>query len=214
MVLERAAAALAMHRMIEQDRTGLQHQAQSGLIDDVLRGRLTDERELAARAEALGLRRAARYHPATVRAERPSPSSDPVAGHRRAIAFLDAVAHTVNASGHTGLFALRGDSEVVMILALKDSRDTDATLAALGARLREEVRRVDGAMASVLALGPPAEQIADAVSGLAEAAHIAEVALAQGIDTAPTSGPPTFGCAAFCPCCVTIGVSSNSPRPN
>jgi purine catabolism regulator len=28
MVLERAAAALAMHRMVEQDRTGLQHQAQ------------------------------------------------------------------------------------------------------------------------------------------------------------------------------------------
>ncbi|MEH3142676.1 MAG: PucR family transcriptional regulator [Mycobacterium kyogaense] len=180
MVLERAAAALAMHRMIEQDRTGLQHQAQSGLIDDVLRGRLTDERELAARAQALGLRRVSRYLPATVRAERPSPSSDPVAGHRRAIAFLEAVAHTVNASGHTGLFALRGDSEVVMILALKDSRATDAALAALGARLREEVRRVDGATASVLALGPPAEQIADAVSGLAEAAHIAEVALAQG----------------------------------
>ncbi|KMO68223.1 Purine catabolism regulatory protein [Mycolicibacterium obuense] len=180
MVLERAAAALAMHRMIEQDRTGLQHQAQSGLIDDVLRGRLTDERELSARAQALGLRRAAQYLPATVRAERPSPSSDPVAGHRRGIAFLDAVAHTVNAAGHTGLFSLRGDSEVAMIVALKDSRNIDTALVTLGARLREQVRRVDGAPVSVLALGPPVEQIADAVSGLAEAAHIAEVALAQG----------------------------------
>lgn len=180
MVLERAAAALAMHRMIEQDRTGLQHQAQSGLIDDVLRGRVTDERELQARAQALGLRRVAQYLPATVRAERLSPASDPVAGHRRAIAFLDAVAHTVRASGHTGLFSLRGDSEVVMVLALKESRDVDAALATLGTRLREQVRRVDGATASVLALGPPADQITDAVSGLAEAAHIAEVALAQG----------------------------------
>ncbi|MEW5808898.1 MAG: PucR family transcriptional regulator ligand-binding domain-containing protein [Actinomycetota bacterium] len=180
MVLERAAAALAMHRMIEQDRTGLQHQAQSGLIDDVLRGRLTDERELSARAQALGLRPAAQYFPATVRAERPAQPSDPVAGHRRAIAFLDAVAHTVNAAGHTGLFSLRGDSEVAMVLAVKNSRDVEATLAALGARLRDQVRRVDGTTASVLALGPPADQITDAVSGLAEAAHIAEVALAQG----------------------------------
>ncbi|TRW81528.1 PucR family transcriptional regulator [Mycolicibacterium sp. 018/SC-01/001] len=180
MVLERAAAALAMHRMIEQDRTGLQHQAQSGLIDDVLRGRLTDERELTARARALGLRPAARYLPATVRAERTEPAADPVAGHRGAIAFLDAVAHAVNGAGHTGLFSLRGDSEVAMVLAMRDSRATDTALAALGDRLRDQVRRVDGVTASVFALGPPGDQIADAVSGLAEAAHIADVALAQG----------------------------------
>ena len=103
MVLERAAAALAMHRMIEQDRTGLQHQAQSGLIDDVMRGRITDERDVAARAQALGLRRAASYVPVTVRAVRPHIPTDPVADHRRNIALLDTVAHTVNAGGHSAL---------------------------------------------------------------------------------------------------------------
>ena len=44
MVLERAAAALALNRMIERDRSGLHQQAQSGLIDDVLRELVTDER--------------------------------------------------------------------------------------------------------------------------------------------------------------------------
>ena len=70
MVLERAAAALALHRMIERDRSGLHQQAQSGLIDDVLQGRITDEREAAARAHALGLRKATRYFPVVVRVDR------------------------------------------------------------------------------------------------------------------------------------------------
>ena len=76
MVLERAAVALALHRMIERDRTGLHHQAQSGLIDDVLRGRVTDEREAAARAHALGLRSAARYTPVVVRVDRTASTSE------------------------------------------------------------------------------------------------------------------------------------------
>lgn len=179
MVLERAAAALAMHRMIEQDRTALQHQAQSGLIDDVLRGRITDERDVSARAQALGLRPASTYLPATVRVARPRHPADPVADRRRNIALLDAVAHTVNASGHSGLFSLQGDGEVGAVLALKDSRaaTTDRTLRTLGARLRDEVHRVDGSEPCVLALGSAAEQITDAVAGLAEAAHVAEVAM-------------------------------------
>ena len=62
MTLERAAQALALHRMIEQDRTALELRAQSGLIDDMRRGRVTDEAEATARAHALGLRPALTYH--------------------------------------------------------------------------------------------------------------------------------------------------------
>ena len=179
MVLERAAAALAMHRMIEQDRTGLQHQAQSGLIDDVLRGRITDERDVVARAQALGLRTAAHYLPVVVRVARSMHPADPVAGHRRNVALVDAVAHTVNAAGHSGLFSLRGDAEVGAVLALKDSRAgvVEKSLAALGKRLRAEVRRVDGAESSVLALGQAVDQVTDAIGGLAATAGVAEVAL-------------------------------------
>ena len=53
--------------MIERDRTGLHQQAQSGLIDEVLRDRMSDEREIAVRAHALGLRKTSRYFPVTVR---------------------------------------------------------------------------------------------------------------------------------------------------
>lgn len=178
MVLERAAAALALHRMIERDRSGLQHQAQSGLIDDVARGRITDEHEAAARAHALGLRASARYLPAVVRVERRTRSKDPVARHRRNITLLDAAAHTVNAAGHTGIFSLRGDGEIGAVLALRVPVSPKA-LAALGKALHQEIARVDQPVRSVFALAADVTTVTDAVAGIDEAAHVAEVAVSM-----------------------------------
>jgi PucR family transcriptional regulator, purine catabolism regulatory protein len=186
MVLERAAAALALHRMIERDRTGLHQQAQSGLIDDVLRERVTDEREIAARAIALGLRKAARYHPLVVRARFFADAADPVADQRRNVSLLDAVVHTVNASGHTGLFTVHGDGEIGAVVALGANKaGSDRTWAALGAAVTRELGRGDGRQRSVLAVGEPCELVVDAVRGIAEAAHVAEVALAMRGDPRP-----------------------------
>lgn len=67
MTLERAAQALALHRMVEQNRSSLELRAQSGLIDDLRRGRITDEAEATARAHALGLRPALTYVPVAIR---------------------------------------------------------------------------------------------------------------------------------------------------
>ncbi|MGP4055473.1 PucR family transcriptional regulator [Mycobacterium sp. 4D054] len=180
MVLERASAALALNRMIERNNTGLRQQAQSGLIDDVLGGRVADEREAAARAHALGLRKAARYHPVVVRVERTATSTDPLAAQRRNISLLDAVAHTVNVAGHTGVFAGRRDGEIAALLTVNTARGgPDKALAELGARLHKELRRVDGIARSVCAVGTPEVDVTDAIRGLAEAAHVAEVALAM-----------------------------------
>lgn len=196
MVLERAAVALALQRMIERDRTGLHHQAQSGLIDDVLRGRITDEREAVARAHALGLRSAARYTPVAVRVERTVAASDPVAAQRRNVVMADTVRHTVNAHGHTGLCVPRRDGEVGAVLALGATRPAEEALAALGAALRTEIARVDGATGAVLAVGPAVEDVIDAVAGLGEAAHIAEVALAmRGARSAEDTGPAFYRAA-------------------
>jgi PucR family transcriptional regulator, purine catabolism regulatory protein len=187
MVLERAAAALALNRMIERDRSGLHQQAQSGLIDDVIRNRVTDEREITARAYALGLRKTSRYHPVVVRTENASTGSDPVAAQRRNVRLLDSVAHTVNASGHTGLFTIRGDGEIGAVVALSASRAAaaDKAWSALGLEVSREVARVDGGQRSVLALGEPSGLITDAVVGLADAAHVAEAALAMGGEPRP-----------------------------
>ncbi|MDA4101831.1 PucR family transcriptional regulator [Mycolicibacterium monacense] len=184
MVLERAAAALALHRMIERNRSGLHQQAQSGLIDDVVAGRITDEREAAARAHALGLRRSARYLPLVVRVDRGAATMDPVVAQRRNVELLDAVAHTVNAAGHTALCSIRRDGEIGALVALDPGRGGwDRALTALGERVHAEVRRRDGGARSegrsVCAVGDPAAEIVEAIHGLGEAAHVGEVAIAM-----------------------------------
>ncbi|MDF2582965.1 MAG: PucR family transcriptional regulator, partial [Mycobacterium sp.] len=82
-------------------------------------------------------------------------------------------------SGHSGLCALRRDGEVGAVLALGVTRPPEEALAALGTALRTEIARVDGTAGAVLAVGPAVEGVIDAVTGLGEAAHIAEVALAM-----------------------------------
>jgi len=180
MVLERAAAALALNRMMERSLSGLHQQAQSGLIDDVQQSRVTDEHEAAARAHALGLRKSVRYFPAVVRIEWTARTSDPVAAQRRNVSLLDAVAHTVNAAGHTGLFTIRRDGEIAALLGLNSSRGSAGkALAVLGERLRADLKRVEGPSRSVLAVGEPSGEIIEAIRGLGEAAHVGEVAVAM-----------------------------------
>ncbi len=61
MILERAAQALELGRMVERDRLGLELQAQGGLLTDLAGGRIRDGRTATARAESLGLLPAPRY---------------------------------------------------------------------------------------------------------------------------------------------------------
>jgi purine catabolism regulator len=53
MVLERAAQALELGRMVERDRLGLALQAHSGLLADLSSGRILDEPSARARATSL-----------------------------------------------------------------------------------------------------------------------------------------------------------------
>lgn len=105
MVLERAAQTLTLHRMIDKDRFGLHRQAQTGLIDDLVEGRVTDERDAQARASALGLTRRARYVPTAVEIA-VTAESDPVARQRRSAALLEAVTHGLGLTGVSALSAI------------------------------------------------------------------------------------------------------------
>ncbi|OMC35926.1 PucR family transcriptional regulator [Mycobacterium sp. GA-1841] len=178
MVLERAAQALALHRMAERGRSGLEHQAQSGLIDDVLGGRIADDREADARALALGLRAAGSYLPATVRVGAPPDRLDPVSTQRRNIRILDAVTHSVKSQGHSAICSIRRDGEIGLVLAMNPRRGAgvDTTLSRLAEGWREAIARGGDADKVVIAVGSTAGAFADAVHGLREAAHVAEVA--------------------------------------
>jgi purine catabolism regulator len=181
MVLERAAQALALHRMAERGRSGLEHQAQSGLIDDVLGGRIAADRDADARAVALGLRADGPYLPVTVRVAAPPDRPDPVAVQRRNLRILDAVTHSVKSQGHTAICSIRRDGEIGLVLAVATRRGstTDAGLTRLAEGLREAIGRGGDTDKVVVAVGGSATGFADAVHGLRESAHVAEVALSM-----------------------------------
>lgn len=178
--LERAAQALALHRMVQQDRTSLELRAQSGLVDDLRHGRVRDEAEAASRAYALGVRPALTYVPMAVRL-RESVRNDQVVMAQRRARTLDAVVHAIRAAGHTVLATSRDDGQIDLLLAPRTGTPPhadDAALDAVCTDIRSAVTRVDGIVDGVIGLGPKSALLMDAANGLAEAGHVAEVALA------------------------------------
>ncbi|ASF06103.1 putative CdaR family transcriptional regulator [Nocardia brasiliensis NBRC 14402] len=176
MVLERAAQTLTLHRMIEKDRFGLHRQAQTGLIDDMVNGRVVDERDAVARAAALGLARRAAYVPLAVDVAAVA-EADPVARQRRAAGILDAITHGLGLAKLTALAAADQGDRVGMILALPRTGALDENLTAACVAIAGEVRRVDGVERVVIGVGAEADSLLDTAHELPHAAHIAEVAL-------------------------------------
>ncbi|KQY03835.1 PucR family transcriptional regulator [Mycobacterium sp. Root135] len=189
--LERAAQALALHRMVEQDRTSLELRAQSGLVDDLLRGRIRDEGEATARAHALGLRPALTYVPMTVRVPQTANANQLLTQQRRS-RTLDAVVHAIRSGGHSVLAASRDDGQIDLLLAPQSKtmaihhRERDPgperALLEVTAAMRHAVVQVDGVSACVIGVGPESSRLVDAAGGLEESAHVAEVALAMADD--------------------------------
>lgn len=200
MVLERAAQALELGRMVERDRGALRLQARGGLLADLVGGRLTDPATAAARAEALGLPRAPAY--VAVVAHRPErPGEGPVAEHgagRDLVERVEAAATGLGTlvgalvgtvggtpdrqgSGHQG-----SGQQVGILLALPglpkpgSARTTGRgpaqdPVGVLAARLTTLLGPGEGVR---LGVAEPAETVVAAGAGLRQAAHVAEVAAA------------------------------------
>lgn len=176
MVLERAAQAVAMRRMLEQDRNSLEQQAQSGLLDDLRRGRILDEAEATARAHSLGLRPALTYVPMTIQVNE-TIRADQVVVQRRQVRLLDAVLHEIRANRQTALTAGRQSGQVDVLLAQPQGRNLDDALGEVATAIRSGLLRLDGVVKCAIGVGPASTRLLDAVSGLDDSAHVAEVAL-------------------------------------
>ena len=186
MTVERAAQALALHHMAEQGRTSLELRAQSGLVDDLRTGRVSDEAEATSRAHALGLRPALTYIPMTVR-PRETHAADQVLIQQRRASTLDALVHAVRADGHTVLTSTREDGQIDLLLALQRDvrapRDSqDALLTRVCTQLRGAVTRVRGVAECFIGVGPESSRLIDAADGLAESVYVAEVAAGMPVD--------------------------------
>ncbi|MBC2640831.1 MULTISPECIES: PucR family transcriptional regulator [unclassified Rhodococcus (in: high G+C Gram-positive bacteria)] len=177
MTLERAAQALALHRMVEQDRTALEQQAQSGLVDELRRGRIPDEAEATARAHALGLRPGLTYLPMTVRTNE-TPSADQVLAQRHQVRVLDAVRHAVHTSRQTALAATPRTGRIDLLLSQPAATTITDALHTVSSQIRAALGRIDGVGDCTIGVGSESTRLLDAARGLAESAHVADVALA------------------------------------
>lgn len=184
LTLERAAQALALNRMVEQNRSSLELRAQGGLVGDLRRGRITDESEATARAHALGLRPALTYIPMAARLRETS-GADAVLVQQRRVRTRDALMHAIRSAGHTGLSLAHDDGQIDVILAPQRTSgqgSPGSDLEPLCAAIRREVTRVDGVLDCVIGVGPESSRLVDAASGLGQVGHVAEVAMSMGED--------------------------------
>jgi PucR family transcriptional regulator, purine catabolism regulatory protein len=174
MVLERAAQALELGRMVERDRLGLHLQAQGGLLADLLNGTL-DERSAEARATALGLPRLGRYVGVVVREQvdgGAAGQADPVAERRNARALVEGLAAALPAARLRGLTGVVAGRDAGLLLALRSAEGPS-----VAAALDRVAGLVPGAAVGV---GPLSPTVQGAGAGLRQALHVAEVVASTG----------------------------------
>ena len=178
MLLERAAEALAINRLLERDRAGLVHQAHRGLLSDLTGGRVPDADELRARAEALGLLTARhQFLGIAVRAETPL-SLEPVTAEGRDRALAEAVTHAVGEAGVTALVATLQAGQVLVLAALPSGRPTAPVLERFAERLDSRLRSLAWTGGRAVGVGREVTGLDAAATSLTEAAHVAEAGLA------------------------------------
>ena len=163
MLLERAAQALVLGRMVERDRLGLTLRAQGGLLSELAEGRL-DEETAAARAHALGLQPAPSYVAVVARTAS--------AAVEDSAALLEALSSAVERARLSGLVGPMTGNEAGLLLAVprrgRQEPDDLRVLDALADRLPHDV--------AVLGVGPTTSSVVTAGAGLRQARHVAETA--------------------------------------
>lgn len=181
MLLERAAQALEIGRMVDRDRLGVEFQAQSGLLNDVLRSAIDSEADAIARARALGLATGRSYVPLVVHREASS-STDPVRAQRLGQVLLEIVSRAVTRAQVSALVGLVDKGSAGILLSIPAGRDEDKTVERLVGALHtllpgdttddEPWIGVDDGATTILAGGP----------GLKRAQQVATVArTARGV---------------------------------
>lgn len=175
MLVERAAQALQIGRMVEQDRLGVEFQAQSGLLQDLLRGGIDRESDAEARAHALGLEPGRSYVPIVV--HRPViTQSDPVQAQRLARALVEAVSTAVRSAKVSALVGLMDPGAVGVLLAIPAGREPDAVIARLAGTILAPPGQDAGHTEPWIGVDDGAKTILACGAGLRRAQQVATVA--------------------------------------
>lgn len=177
-VLERAAQALTLCRMIDTERQSLEQYSQRGFISDLVHGRLDSEVDATARAASLGLRTGGAYLPFVVHTSLVS-DPDPIGDRHLDMEIRDAVAYSLGSVDCSALVSPGGNREVRCIIALRESA-IGSTLETASVAVKLSVGRVVGVRDTVVGVGSESLSLIEAAATLAEASHVAGVAMSLG----------------------------------
>jgi purine catabolism regulator len=169
-LIERAASALALGRLIRRDAEGLERQIHRTVLTALLdHTRPVDE--VALRARALGVPLERRTLVGVVLRHRQDPT-DANAAQVGLRDLAEAAGHALREAKLTGLAGALDDHSVGVLLALRPGEEEDPALAALAGRLR----RQRGDTALILAAGSTVDSPREARRSLLEARQVAEAA--------------------------------------
>ncbi len=176
-IVERAASALAVHRLVARDRESLERHAHRTLLTELL-GSTTTAADITARASALGVPLQRRQligvsvRPSTATAGRPSMATQEV--------LRDLAEATALAARRARVAALVGvvdDISVRALLSLTPQADADAVLRRLSKEIHQAAASAPKALPVIVAVGTTVGSTADARRTLIEAAHVAKASL-------------------------------------
>jgi purine catabolism regulator len=168
-VLQRAAQALQLSRLVQRDVAGLQFQARESLLLDLMESRVTDEVDAIARARALGMSPQPSYLPVVAHFGA-TPAADQIVRQRRARAQLEAISEAARAARIDVIAGGVADGQVGLVVALRSPTAEDATLDALSKALgsRQGTRQP-----ATLGVGPASTSLVGATAQLRTTMHIA-----------------------------------------
>jgi PucR family transcriptional regulator, purine catabolism regulatory protein len=186
-LVERAAATLALNRLIARDLESLERQTHRSLLAAIASGP-PPEPDVLLRARALGVPlEGRRLLGVVVRAGQPAGPPGGLEGQARLRDLGEAVAHAARASGLDALVSPVDDRGIGLLAALLPRHREVDVLGALATEVRRSVRgRLAGVDPGrvVLAAGSLVGNVRDARRSLAEAGQVADAA-AHLTTTAP-----------------------------
>ncbi len=171
-LLERAAATLALGRLLDRDRESLERQTHRALLAGVLTHSLTVS-DVGVRARALGVPLEGRRLVGVMLRQADGPPSAALEAQARLRDFTEAAAGAVRSRGLTALVGALDDGGVGVLVSLGPHDEERAALDALAAALK-------GGPPCVMAAGSSVGALRDARRTLLEAAQIADAALHAG----------------------------------
>jgi len=174
-VAERAASALAVHRLVARDADSLERQAHRAVLSELLASP-TPSTELLARAAALGSALCGRLVGVAVRPRMTSSQRGAAAAPTVLRDLAEAVSLACRRAKVCALVAVVDDVSVRALLSLSPQANVDAVLRRLSAELRARPVSVP----VVLAVGTTVGSAGEARRSLVEAGHVAAAALHSG----------------------------------